>query len=509
MKEEKLVSAACSGKNWQDDFKKKLVTAEQAVQSVKSGDRVIFPVCSYPRALGPALAARKNELHDVKIHADAALQIDLGDFFEDDQDDDIFALTTWYIHDLVRKAPAGTDARRTAYLPGTWSQMMKPFDERPGQCPYTIDVAMVSVSPPDKFGFCSFGANLWHSRSYCKRARTVIAQIDETVIRTSGTNHIHVSEIDCFVEATPELLTDAELKDILDKTPPKVRELVEPYIPLIADSRKKWIVSMLPAFNEEFARIMLSRMTLGEPPEEAKAIAGYVSELVRDGDTFNIGHGSMSAWMGACGAFDNKRDLGLYSEGVWSGFTSLVEGGIITGKYKNFRPGKVTASAFSQGHQKDIDYIDGNPIFESYDAEYLLDIRNVARNNNFIAINQGISVDLSGQINSESSLGGRMISGPGGQPELHMGGILSKGGRAVIVLSSTALNGSVSTIVPQFDPGMIVTIPRYFADYIVTEYGIASLMGRDCRQRAEELIAIAHPDFRNELKKDARKLFYP
>ncbi len=509
MKDEKFLSSACSGDNWQDEYRKKLVSAEDAVMAVQPGDRVVFPVCSYPRALGPALAARKNELKNVKIHADAALEIDLGRFFEDDQDDDVFALSSWYIHDLVRKAPAGTDSKRTAYLPGTWSQMMKPFDERPDQCPFSIDVAMVSVSPPDNHGYCSFGANLWNSRSYCKRARTVIAQIDETVIRTGGTSHIHISEVDRFVEATPELLTDSELKDILGKTPQDVRDLVEPHIHLIAETRRKWIVSMLPAFNEEFARIMLGRMTLGNPPEEAKTIAGYISELIRDGDTFSIGHGSMTAWMGACGAFDSKHDLGIYSEGVWPGFTELVEKGIITGKYKKFRPGKVTAAAFSQGHQEDIEYIDGNPVFESYDAEYLLDIRNIAANDNFIAINQGISVDLTGQINSESSLGGRMISGPGGQPELHMGGVLSKGGRAVIALSSTALSGAVSTIVPQFEPGMIVTIPRYFADYIVTEYGIAALMGKDCRQRAEALIAVAHPDFRNELKKDAQRLFYP
>ncbi len=509
MKEEKFVISGCVGKNWEEEYKRKLVFAEEAVKVVKSGDRVIFPICCFPRVLGPALYARKNELKNVTIFTDAAQQNDLGMFFEDDQDDEVFRMTTWYIHDLVRRAPAGSDTRRTVYFPGTWTSMMKPNDERPDDCPNKIDVVMVTVSPPDRNGFCSFGANLWNSRSYCKRAKTVVAQVDASMIRTGGTNYIHVSEIDRFVEATPEMLSAKEQEEILSRTPQDVREMVEPYIPKIVDFRRKWIVSMLPDFNVDFAKMMLNRMAFGEPPEEAKKIAPYISELLKDGDTFNLGQGTTTAWLGACGVFDDKHDLGFYSEGVWPGFARLVEEGIITGKYKTFHPGKVTASAFSQANQEDLDIINNNPTFESYDIEYMLDIRNVAKNDNFVAINQAVSVDLTGQINAESAMGGRMISGPGGQPELHIGGILSNGGRSIIVVSSTALNGAVSRIVPQFDKGMMVTIPRYYADYIVTEYGIASLMGKDCRQRADELIAIAHPDFRAELKKESQKLFYP
>lgn len=509
MKEERFVEAACAGKDWRNAYDRKRVSAEEAVRHVASGDRVVFPVCAYPRLIGPALAARKDELRNVTIHTDAALDVDLGDFFQEDQSDEVFSLTSWYVHDLARKSPAGTDARRTAYLPGTWSQMMKPFDERPDRRPFSIDVAVVTVSPPDGNEFCSFGANLWHARSYCKRARTVLAQVDETMIRTGGTNHIHVSELDWIVEATPELLSDEEQAEILAGTPPGVRDLIEPFIPMIPVFRRKWVVSMLPLMNDEIARMALRRMTFGEPPPEARAMAGYVSELVRDGDTFSVGHGSLSAWLGPCGAFDGKHDLGLYCEGVWPGFTTLLQQGVITGKHKVFRPGKVTASAYSHAHQQDLEFIDGNPIFESYDAEYVLDIRNIARNDNFVAINQGVSVDLTGQINAECSPGGRMISGPGGQPELHIGGVLSRGGRSITVLPSTALGGTVSTIVPRFEGGTVVTIPRYFADYVVTEHGIAALMGKDCRQRAHELISVAHPDFREGLRGEARRRFHP
>ncbi len=153
--------------------------------------------------------------------------------------------------------------------------------------------------------------------------------------------------------------------------------------------------------------------------------------------------------------------------------------------------------------------IDGNPVFEQYDSEYILDVRNISQNDNFVAINNSISVDLTGQINSETGFGARIINGHGGQPEMHMGGILSRGGRSLTLLPSTALEGAVSRIVPQLDQGAIVTIPRYYADYVITEYGIASLMGKDVRQRANELIAIAHPDFRSDLREQAQEFFYP
>ena len=138
-----------------------------------------------------------------------------------------------------------------------------------------------------------------------------------------------------------------------------------------------------------------------------------------------------------------------------------------------------------------------------------MDIRNISQNDNFVAINNAIAVDLTGQINVETGVGSRMINGHGGQPEMHTGAVLSKGGRAITLIPSTALEGTVSRIVPQLDQGAVVTVPRYYTDCIITEYGIARLMGKDVRQRAEELIAVAHPDFRAELKREAQKLFSP
>jgi len=509
MKEERLVEARCIGKNWRDEYQRKLVSAEEAVKVVKSGDRVVVPLTAQPHLLGPALAGRKDELRNVTFHACTPQQANIGMFYEPGMDEAFYNTIELFIGDFARTAPAGSDAKRTIYWPGTFSQMMKPFDERPEECPYGIDVVMVTVSPPDKDGFCSFGGHLWNKRSYCQRARNVIAEVDETHIRTGGTNFIHVSEIDCFVEYTPPLLTDEMQEELLSQAAPGVRELVEPIILKVEKARRQPIVQFFSMVDLKTVKGLLTLAALGEPPPEMPTIAQYVSQLVRDGDTIETGVGMPAVWMITCGAFDDKHDLGIYSEMGSPGFGILTEQGIVTGKFKTFHPGKVTTSSFSGCSGEDFDIINNNPVFECYDSEYILDIRNISQNDNFVAINNAISVDLTGQINSETGFGARMINGHGGQPEMHIGAIQSKGGRALTLLPSTALDGAVSRIVPKFDQGAVVTIPRYFADYVVTEYGIASLMGKDCRQRAEELITIAHPDFRAELRQEAKKLFYP
>jgi len=509
MKEQKLVAARGIGKNWQDEYNRKLVSAEEAVKVVKSGDRVIVPLPTQPNLLGEALAARKDELRNVTFHSATPGQASVGMFYELGMEEAFYNTVELFYGDFARVAPAGGDAKRTIYLPGTFSCMMKSFDERPEECPYTIDVVMVKVSPPDKDGFCSFGGTLWNKRSYCQRAKTVIAEVDEFQIRTGGTNFIHVSEIDYFVEYTPPVLTDEEEEELLSQMAPGVRELVEPLISRIEKARRAPTLSAFAMMDLKMVKGVLTSGGLGEPPPEASAIAHYISQLIKDGDTFEIGTGWPSVWTISLGAFDGKHDLGIYSEMACPGFGKIVEHGIVTGKYKTFHPGKVTVSSFSGCDGEDLEIINNNPIFEQYDSEFVLDIRNISQNDNFVAINNGISVDLTGQIDSETGIGARVINGHGGQPEMHTGAILSKGGRALTLLPSTALDGAISRIVPQLDQGAIVTIPRYFADYVVTEYGIASLMGKDCRQRAEELIAVAHPDFRAELRQQAKDLFYP
>ncbi|UCH42556.1 MAG: hypothetical protein JSW16_07040, partial [Dehalococcoidales bacterium] len=507
------IETRCIGKEWQEEYRRKLVSADEAVKVVRPGDRVI--VSGAPGHLGEALAARKDELSNVTIHAFSPFEQNLGMFFQEGMDDVFYNTIEIFIGNWARTAPAGTDSKRAQFWPGTFSSMMKPFDERPQDCPYTIDVVMTTVSPPDKDGFCSFGIGLWNRRSYCKRARNVIVGINDTFIRTGGSNFIHVSEIDHFVEAPP-LETDGMtqeqqmelIKELLSQAEPEVRGLLEPVIPEMDETRRLPLVERLVALDAKLVKRRLLALGYAEYDEEVQAIARYVSQLVKDGDTIQIGTGTPSAQLIPVGAFDDKHNLGIYSEQAFRGFATLVEKGIVTGKYKTFHPGKVTVSCFG-GTQDELDIINGNPVFEMYDSEYVLDIRNITQNDNFVAINNAVAVDLTGQISAETAVGPRMLNGHGGQPEMHIGAVLSKGGRAITCLRSTALEGTRSRIVPHLDQGAVVTVPRYYADYIVTEYGIASLMGKDCRQRAEELINIAHPDFRAELKKAARELFYP
>ncbi len=515
MKEEKLVEARCIGKEWQDEYQRKLVSAEEAVKVVRSGDRVIAAFFG-GLLLGEALVSRKNELHNVTIHSFTTTEQALGMFFQEGLDDVFYNTIEIFGGDWVRTAPAGTDSKRAQFWPGTFSAMMKPFDERPEECPYTIDVALVVVTPPDKDGFCSFGSTLWNKRSYCKRAKHVIAETNDNLIKTGGSNFIHVSEIDYFVEGPPDEtagLTPQERTDIINElfsqAEPGVRELIEPVLPEMDETTQIRIIERWVTQDAETVKSRLSALGLAEPDPVAVAIAQYVSQLVRNGDTFQIGTGFPSQQVIALGVFDDKHDLGFYSEMAARGLGTLVERGIVTGKYKTFHPGKVTVSSFTGCNREDLDIIDGNPIFEQYDSEYVLDIRNISQNDNFVSINNAVAVDLTGQINVETGVGSRFINGHGGQPEMHIGAILSKGGRAITLLPSTALNGTRSRIVSHLDQGAVVTIPRYYADCIVTEYGIARLMGKDTRQRAEELITVAHPDFRAELRKAAKELFYP
>jgi 4-hydroxybutyrate CoA-transferase len=245
---------------------------------------------------------------------------------------------------------------------------------------------------------------------------------------------------------------------------------------------------------------------LSAPPEAAKAIAGYVSELVPDGATIQIGAGEPSMYLVRAGAFDGKSDLGIHSEMAAAGVAKLVDAGVINGRRKTLHPGLAIAGAWSGSDAEDLRIVTNNPKFEVRDTDYINDLRVIAQNDKFHSLNNALSIDLTGQINSESVFGGRVINGSGGQPEFQIGALLSKGGRAITLLPATAMEGAVSRIVAWHEAGSLVTVPRFFADTVVTEFGIARLWGKNHRQRAAELIAIAHPDFRAELKKEASVL---
>jgi len=437
--------------SWQEEYKGKCVSAEGAVKMIESGDTVVIPVGTEVQALSRALMNRMGELRDVTVLLRMP-RYDLGWLSGD------FAEAFNVILD-TQPASLGAKAmneRGVDLIPFLYGLRFKGEVDTRRTAP-DRGVVMIVVSPPDNDGFCSFGLYLSHKKDYTARARKVLAEVSDSPamrVRTPGDNYIHVSEIDYFVEHIP--------------------------VPIREPHQE----------HDDFDR----------------KIAEYVSTIVRDGDTLELGPGLASSLPGL-GIFDERTDLGIHSPIIGPELLDLVRRGIVTGKRKNLHQGKCVSSGFRWvEREEDIAFIDGNSVFEVRSSSYVNDIRVIASNDRMVAINGILAIDLAGQIAADS-IGTRMFGGAGGQVDFGIGAVLSKGGCSISVLRSTASKGTISRIVSTFEHGTIVSLPWIFADYVVTEYGVANLLGKSRRQRAQELIAIAHPDFRSELAKEARKLF--
>jgi len=493
-------------KDWQQEYKGKLVSAEEAVKVVKSGDFVVTPLPNQPSILQDALAARAAELRNVTISA-SATALDPG-WFSPGMEESFNVIVELFIGGRARSA---MDERRLTYLPDLFSLRFKGIDDRrPESANKQIDVFLTPVSIPDDHGFCSFGHTMWHKRAYAKRAKRVVAEIDPIAIRTFGTNFIHVSEIDYFVEPPyePEL-SEEEWQELYNMFYKKTPDEIKSKLKISTPRTLRIIIGIGRAMGSTTAGDFVApHIGLDEPTEAAKGVAHYLTDLINDGDTVQVGVGRPSSFMVKLGVFDNRVDLGIHTEMGCSGLPLLVREGVATGKYKTLHPGKAVFSTFMGCDADDVEFVADNPAFEQYDSDYVANIRTVSMNDNIVTINNGLQVDLTGQICSETQFGPRMINGQGGQTETHMGALLARGGRAVTLLPSTALGG-VSTVVPQLEKGSLVTIPRQFADTVVTEYGVARLLDKTHRERAEELIAVAHPDHRAQLREEAQKLFWP
>ena len=487
--------------DWQEEYKRRLVSPEDAVEVVKSGDVVYIPLVGQPKELLAALAARRDDLQGVTI-VTTAPESDPG-WWQPGWEESFQMTVFGFAGPLARPC---LDQRRADFSCGCISTEMKAATER-GMAP---NVMLARVTPPNNHGFVCFGADAWGKKSTAKRAKKVIASVDETVIRTFGDNWIHVSEIDRFVEHHPILLSEEQVMQIISCQEPESRREKLWYI--VKNMPAEFLPEVLPlliAIDDAGLDFVPKVFGIAPPDKPSRAIAYYLETLIRDGDTIQVGVATPSGWMPQLGVFDNKHDLGYHSEMAARGIARLVDGGVITGKHKTIHNGVAVAGAWTGCDPDEMQIINDNPNFEIQDSEYVINISTISKHNKMVAINNAVSVDLTGQINSETVFGGRIINGPGGQPESHIGAVLSKGGRGITLLRSTALNGAVSTITAQHEAGSIITVPRYFADYVITEYGIASLMGKTQRQRADELISVAHPSFRAELKQEAQKLFYP
>ncbi len=485
--------------NWREEYNRRLASHEEAMKEVRAGDLVVIPIAG-PRTLPRALFQHCQEIGPVDLRLAAPLT-DPG-WLRDGWQETFRIEFEFFIGDFARPA---MDEGRATYLPNLFSLNFKEYnEERPERRP--IDVFLTAVTPPDEDGYVTFGAHNWNKRSYTRRARTTIVEVDPGLRPVCGDNKVHVTEIDRFVEIPPVEIT---------------RALVEVWLRHVDDeSLKAEYLAIADELKEDLDRLIIVgpamarlppaqvRRILGlaHPPEVARTIAGYVSDIVPDGATIQIGAGEPSMYLARAGALDGKHDLGLHTEMVAPGIARLVEAGVINGRRKTIHQGKAVAVAWSGSDSEDLKIVTSNPKFEVYDPDYVLDVRVVSQNDNFYAMNNALSIDLIGQINAESVFGPRMINGSGGQPEFQIGAVLSRGGRAITLLPSTALEGAVSRIVAQHEAGSLVTVPRYFADTVVTEYGVARLWGKNHRQRAQELIAVAHPDFRADLRREAERL---
>ncbi|MBL7176370.1 MAG: acetyl-CoA hydrolase/transferase family protein [Desulfobacteraceae bacterium] len=441
--------------DWKAEYEKKLVSSHEAVKIVKSGDRVHVPLTYQPQVLLNALAERKHELKGVRLILGVS-DMDLS-WYEPGIEDSILIQNEIVMMDAQRELLEEMRAEHINILQGSY---FKAQEERKGEIREAeVDVAIVRVTPPDKNGYCSFGTNPWHKKTACRLAKKSITLVDDELERLYlRDNYIHVSEIDCFVH---------------EPSPTPMRGL-----------------SIVP-----------------EVPDELRKLAKHAASLIKDGDCIQIGWGaSMQAIAEIIFDEEPREDLGVHTELIFPGVVWAVQKGIITGKRKTLHREKVVCTAFVFMGQEEMAFIEDNPAFELYGMEYVCDPRVIASNDNMVAMNEAISVDLTGQINTES-FGTLQYAAPGGQLEFAIGAMLSRGGRNITILESTARQGAFSRIVPTFPEGTGVSIPRLYADYIITEYGIARLLGKSNRERCRELIAIAHPKFREDLKSKAEEFY--
>lgn len=417
----------------------KWVTVQEAVSVIKSRDRLfVSGNASTPHGPLEALAARKDELRDVEVTH--LLLYGEEDPLSRPEMEGHFRHNSFFVGSADRRA---VNDGRADYIPMHLHEIPHLFYS--GGFP--IDVALLHTSPPDEHGFLSLGLECIASKAAAETAKTVIALVNPKMPRTLGDCFVHLSRVDLMVEVKEDLPT-------------------------------------LP--RRPFSEV-------------EKKIGELAASLVEDGATLQLGIGGIPDAVLA--ALKDKKDLGVHTEMVSDGVMEAIEAGIITGARKTLHPGKVIATVIL-GSSALYKYVHDDPVFEMHPCDYTNDPFVIAQNDNMVAVNSAIEVDLTGQV-CANSIGAKIYSGFGGQVDFIRGAARSKGGRPIIVLPSTALECRASRVVPSLTQGAGVVTTRADVGYVVTEYGVAHLRGKNLRQRAEALISIAHPDFREPLLKEA------
>jgi acetyl-CoA hydrolase len=429
--------------NWEAIFRGKVTDADTALTNVQSGNRVYLAGGSgVPKELIGGLIRRASEIRDVELthiltFAEAP--------YVDPQFQGAIRVNALFIGPNVRQA---VHEGLADFTPIFLSEIPGLF--RHGQLP--LDVVLISLSPPDEHGFCSFGVEVGTTKPAAESARIIIAEVNRQMPRTLGDCFIHVSRLDHIVE--------------VDYPLPEAPQ--------------------------------------GGATERHLLVGQHIAEMIPDGATLQMGIGSIpDAVLQNLG---DHKDLGVHTELFSDGVIDMVEAGVITCARKTFHPGKII-SGFLFGSKRLYEFVHNNPIIEMHPTDYVNDPFNIAQNEKMVAINSALQVDLTGQVCADS-IGPRIYSGVGGQVDFIRGAARSKGGLPIISFLSTAKKDAISRIVPMLNEGAGVVTTRNDVHYVVTEYGVASLYGKTIRQRAKELINIAHPKFREELTAAARDLEY-
>ena len=437
--------------NFQTMYNEKLTSAEDAVKVVNSGDWVDYGWCTgTPVALDAAMAKRLPELTDVNFRGGILMHV--PEIFKIDSPAQHMTWNSWHMGGIERKAIA---QNFSFYNPIRYSELPRYY--RDSATPSRV--AMFQVAPMDKHGYFNFGPNASHMAAVCERAEIIIVEVNENMPRCLGgfEEGIHISQVTMIVEGSN------------------------------------------PAIDA---------MGAAAPATEVdEAVAKYIVDEIPDGACLQLGIGGMPNAVGSLIAKSDLKDLGVHTEMYVDAFVDIAKAGKITGMNKSIDKGR-QVYAFGAGTQKLYDYLDENPQCMSAPVNYTNDIRSISALDNFISINNAVDIDLYGQINAESA-GTKQISGAGGQLDFVLGAYLSNGGKSFICMSSTftAKDGTVnSRIRPTLANGSIVTDTRANVHYFVTEYGIVNLKGLSSWQKAEAIISVAHPDFRDQLIAEAEQM---
>ena len=437
--------------DYKQEYQQKLVGADEVAALVKDGDWVDFGwTTGISVAVDAALAKRMPELH--RINFRGGILCHTPEIFKIDNPQEHFTWNSWHMSGIERKA---VEKGYACYAPIRYSELPRYYRESRD----TLNIAVFQVAPMDNHGYFNFGPNASHMAAACEKAEKVFVEVNKNMPVCLGgfENGIHISQVDGIIEG---------------------------------DS---------PAMDQMGGG--------GEPSEVDIAVAKLVVEQIPNGACLQLGIGGMPNAIGAMIAKSDLKNLGVHTEMYVDGFVDMSLAGRINGSCKNLDKGRQTY-AFGAGTQKLYDFLDNNPECMSAPVDYTNDVRIVSQQDRFISINNAIDIDLYGQVNAESS-GTRAISGAGGQLDFVLGAYLSHGGKSFICLSSTFMDkksGKLqSRIRPTLASGSIVTDTRANTDYIVTEYGMVRLKGLTGWQRAEALISVAHPDFREELIAEAEK----